>query len=68
MKVNHDLVRFFDVANMSFNAICENKILAKISEFTVIPSRYVSIGIQAYWITSKISCAGPINAIVHLSD
>ena len=26
---------FFYIANMSFNAICENKILAKISEFTV---------------------------------
>ena len=26
--------RFFNVANMSFNAIRENKILAKISEFT----------------------------------
>ena len=26
---------FFDMANMSFNAICENKILAKISEFTI---------------------------------
>ena len=28
--------RIFIVANMSFNAIRENKILAKISEFTVI--------------------------------
>ena len=27
---------FFYVANMSFNAIRENKILAKISEFTVL--------------------------------
>ena len=27
--------RDFYVANMSFNAICENKILVKISEFTV---------------------------------
>ena len=27
--------RTFDVANMSFNAIRENKILAKISEFTL---------------------------------
>ena len=27
--------QMFDVANMSFNAIRENKILAKISEFTV---------------------------------
>ena len=28
-------LRILDVANMSFNAIRENKILAKISEFTV---------------------------------
>ena len=35
MKVNHVIVAIFYVANMSFNAIRENKILAKISEFTV---------------------------------
>ena len=34
MKVNHVIVANFYVANMSFNAICENKILAKISVFT----------------------------------
>ena len=34
--VNHALVANFNVANMSFNAIRENKFLAKISEFTVI--------------------------------
>ena len=28
--------RFLNVANMSFNAIRENKILAKISDFTVL--------------------------------
>ena len=28
-------LRIFTMANMSFNPICENKILAKISEFTV---------------------------------
>ena len=33
--VNHALVTNFDVANMSFNAIRENKVLAKISGFTV---------------------------------
>ena len=27
---------FINVANMSFNAICENTILVKISEFTVL--------------------------------
>ena len=35
IKVNHAIVANFNAANMSFNAICENKILAKISEFTV---------------------------------
>ena len=35
IKVNHVLVANFIVANMYFNAIRENKILAKISEFTV---------------------------------
>ena len=35
MKVNHVQVANFKLANMSFNAIRENKILAKISEFTV---------------------------------
>ena len=35
MKVNHVIVVNFYVANMSFNAISENKILVKISEFTV---------------------------------
>ena len=35
-KVNHAIVTIFNVANTSFNAVRENKILAKISEFTVI--------------------------------
>ena len=35
MKVNHVIVANFYVAKMSFNAIRENRILAKISEFTV---------------------------------
>ena len=34
---NHALVAIFNVANMSFNVICENKILAKFSEFSVQP-------------------------------
>ena len=33
---NHALFTIFYVANVSFNAIRENKILAKISEFTVL--------------------------------
>ena len=36
MYLNHALVANFNVANMSFNAIRENKIIAKISEFTVV--------------------------------
>ena len=32
---NHVKIANFYVGNMSFNAICENKILAKNSEFTV---------------------------------
>ena len=43
--VNHALVTNFDVANMSFNAIRENKVLAKISGFTVI-----DMGYQSKWI------------------
>ena len=35
MKVYHVIVANFYVANMSLNAIRENNILAKISEFTV---------------------------------
>ena len=35
MEVNHALDVNFNVTNMSFNAIPENKILPKISEFTV---------------------------------
>ena len=34
--VNHALVTNFDVANMSFYAIHENKVLVKISGFTVV--------------------------------
>ena len=37
IQVNHALVaRIFSVANMSFNAIRENEILAKVSRFTVL--------------------------------
>ena len=32
--VNHAESQMFDVANMSFNAIHENKVLAKFSRFT----------------------------------
>ena len=32
----HAIVAMFNVANMSFNAFRENKILAKISGFTVV--------------------------------
>ena len=36
MKVTHVIVTNFHVANMSFNAISENKIIAKISKITVL--------------------------------
>ena len=36
---SHDLYMY--VANMSFNVICESKILAKISEFTVYTKKKV---------------------------
>ena len=39
--LNHVIVANFYVANMSFNTICENKILAKISEFTVYACIYI---------------------------
>ena len=35
MTVNHVIVANFYIANMCFNTICENKIFAKISEFTI---------------------------------
>ena len=34
MQVNHILVTIFNVTHMSLKTFCENKILAKISEFT----------------------------------
>ena len=36
LKVNHVIVVIVYITNMSFNAKCENKIFAKISEFTVM--------------------------------
>ena len=36
MEVNHVLIVNFNVTNMSFDAIRENEILTKISEFTVV--------------------------------
>ena len=46
--------RFFTVANKSFKAIRENKILAKISEFTVLHTSSVYDHIE----TIKLSCCG----------
>ena len=36
IEVNHVLATIFNVTSISFNAIPENKILAKISGFTVV--------------------------------
>ena len=43
---NHALVAIFNVANMSFNAIHENNILAKISEFTVYGTMYIMYEVE----------------------
>ena len=43
MKVNHVIV-----ANMSFNAFRENKILAKISEFTVYKGLRTAVGTYCF--------------------
>ena len=53
--VNHALVANFGVTNMSFNAIRENKILAKISGFTVITSQYYdfTVGISFYIVSLR---------------
>ena len=40
MLVNHATIAAFNKANMSFNAIREDKIIAKISEFTVSKTGY----------------------------
>ena len=47
MKVNHVIVANFYIANMSFNAIHENKIQAKISEFTVFVFKKTKSGSTA---------------------
>ena len=39
---NHALVANFNIANVSFNAIHKNKILRKISEFTVYQTKIVT--------------------------
>ena len=52
MKVNHVIVAIFNFANMSFKAIRENKILAKISEFTVSDGMSIasSVVLQYFYI------------------
>ena len=39
LLINHALVAYLNIANMSFNTIRENKILTKISGFTVVSSK-----------------------------
>ena len=41
--VNHAQVAIFSVANVSFNAYCENKILTKKSRFTVFLYCYLHL-------------------------
>ena len=50
IQVNHAFVAIFNVANMSFNAVRDNKILAKISEFTVTPAQVFTLGKQCAYI------------------
>ena len=45
LKVNHALGANFNVVNMSFRAISENKILANISEFTVL-DRHIELDVS----------------------
>ena len=45
MKKNHVIIVIFYVANMSFNDIRENKILAKISEFYSKPVHEIPVSI-----------------------
>ena len=58
MKVNHVIVAIFYVANMSFNAIRENKILAKISEFTVSEDMLIasSVALQYFYLRFQSFC------------
>ena len=51
MKVYYiiHVVTNFYVANMSFNAICENKILAEICEFTVLAQIHMLFCIDSYY-------------------
>ena len=56
--------QIFIMENMSFNAICENKILAKISEFTV-----VFIGIQhrvqlCMWYSEKSTLSADPHSLI----
>ena len=56
MKVNHAKFANFNVTNMSFNTIRENKILAKISEFTVV----THFSIQLCGILTRVDSDDPV--------
>ena len=58
MKVNHVIVAIFSFANMSFKAIRENKILAKISEFTVSDGMSIasSVVLQYFYLRFQSFC------------
>ena len=58
MKVNHVIVAIFNFANMSFKAIRDNKILAKISEFTVSDGMSIasSVVLQYFYLRFQSFC------------
>ena len=47
IRVNLALFANFHITNMSFNAIRENKVLAKISESTVDLDSVISLSVEA---------------------
>ena len=51
MKVNHVIVAIFYIANMSFNAIHENKFLTKNSEFTVYENKLFEV--TSFWLVES---------------
>ena len=63
LNVNYVIVANFYVANMYFHAICENKILAKISEFTVTASALSSVVCLFVCFTSHVNSNGHVGTV-----
>ena len=60
IQVNHVYVTIFNVANMSLNAFGENKILAKISKFTVVGQ------LMRFWYLSHMRIVTLLN--IHMGE